>query len=41
MAKKTILFEDRYCVDIKDFDSIDEIDRSIEKKVGRELKSRP
>ncbi len=36
--KKTIFFEDKYDVNIKDFDTTEEIDKFIEKKTGKKLK---
>ncbi len=38
--KKTVLFEDRYNVDINEFSSTDEIDNHIEKEKGRKIKVR-
>ena len=35
---KTVIFEEKYGVDIKDFSTTKEIDEVIEKKIGRKLK---
>ncbi|MBE9592888.1 MAG: hypothetical protein IMF19_05355 [Proteobacteria bacterium] len=34
---KTVIFEERYGVNVNDFSSTDEIDKVIEKKIGRKL----
>ena len=35
---KTIIFEDKYSKNINDFSTTNEIDKVIEKKIGRKLK---
>ena len=35
--RKTVIFEERYGVNVNDFSSTDEIDKVIEKKIGRKL----
>ena len=38
MKTKTVIFEDKYNVNINNFSTTDEIDKVIEKKIGRKLK---
>ena len=35
---KTLIFEEKYGVDIKDFDTTGDVDKFMEKKLGRKLK---
>lgn len=37
-SSKTIFFEDKYGVDIKDFKNTEDIDNFLEKKLGRKLR---
>jgi len=38
MKTKTVIFEDKFKVNITNFSTTEEIDKVIEKKIGRELK---
>ena len=38
MKTKTVIFKDKYNVNINDFSTTNEIDKVIEKKIGRKLK---
>ena len=38
MKAKTVIFEDKYKVNINDFSTTEEIDKVIEKKIRRKLK---
>lgn len=35
--KKTVIFEEKYGVNISDFSTTEEIDKVVEKEIGREL----
>jgi|Deesub1362A_J573_1020465.scaffolds.fasta_scaffold00348_58 hypothetical protein len=37
-GRKTVLFEEKYGVDIRNFHSTKEIDKVVENKIGRKLK---
>lgn len=34
---KTVIFEEKYSVDVRDFSSTEEIDKVVEDKIGRKL----